>query len=166
MSFSSDRRSAYATKLRDPRWQKRRLEILQRDDWECQCCCDKETTLNVHHRWYENDKEPWDASDDALVTLCETCHQYETDNRRVYEGQVIRAMQKRFFAADLVDIGMLLEFMAITHAPEVVFTAMLRYLRDPDRSQAIVDWYLSLVQDEHREKQVQASEPPHEDFAP
>lgn len=26
----------YAEKLKDPRWQKRRLEIFERDDWTCQ----------------------------------------------------------------------------------------------------------------------------------
>ncbi len=26
----------YASKLKDPRWQKKRLEILQRDDFACQ----------------------------------------------------------------------------------------------------------------------------------
>ncbi len=27
----------YAEQLKDPRWQKRRLEILQRDEWRCLC---------------------------------------------------------------------------------------------------------------------------------
>ena len=31
-------REAYYRKLRDPRWQKRRLEIFARDDWTCQGC--------------------------------------------------------------------------------------------------------------------------------
>lgn len=62
----------YSEKLKDPRWQKKRLQILQRDDWKCVLCCDSETTLHIHHKEYFGD--PWDAPDDMLATLCEHCH--------------------------------------------------------------------------------------------
>lgn len=68
-------KKSYAEKLKDPRWQKRRLEIMQRDNWTCVACGDKDSTLNVHHKYYDDDAEgPWDYSDYALVTLCEKCH--------------------------------------------------------------------------------------------
>lgn len=62
----------YVEKLKDPRWQKKRLEILQRDEFECQSCGDKESTLHVHHYTYS--ENPWDTPDDDLLTLCEKCH--------------------------------------------------------------------------------------------
>jgi len=71
--------TTYSEKLRDPRWQKKRLEILNRDEWECRRCLDKETTLHVHHVYYEDGKEPWEYPDKALVTLCATCHESETE---------------------------------------------------------------------------------------
>lgn len=64
----------YAEKLKDPRWQKRRLEILQRDDWTCIWCGCKEKTLHVHHFCYTKGKEPWEAQEDELGTVCEDCH--------------------------------------------------------------------------------------------
>jgi hypothetical protein len=64
----------YSDKLRDPRWQKRRLEILERDGWACQVCGDKEHTLHVHHKVYEQGKDPWDYDGESLVTLCDFCH--------------------------------------------------------------------------------------------
>ena len=64
--------SEYLEKLKDPRWQKRRLEIFERDNWTCQNCGNSESTLHVHHRWYAGN--PWEAPDRALVTLCENCH--------------------------------------------------------------------------------------------
>ncbi len=67
----------YSDKLKDPRWQKKRLEILQRDNWACQRCFDPDSTLIVHHRYYLRDTEPWDYYDDALVTLCQACHDSE-----------------------------------------------------------------------------------------
>ena len=37
----------YLEKLKDPRWQKKRLEILERDGWKCMACGEKEKTLRV-----------------------------------------------------------------------------------------------------------------------
>lgn len=62
----------YSDKLKDPRWQKKRLEVLERDSWLCQLCGDNKTTLHVHHKKYNND--PWDAEIDDLKTYCEDCH--------------------------------------------------------------------------------------------
>ena len=64
----------YAEKLRDPRWQKRRLEIMKRDDFMCRNCGDTEKTLNVDHKVYVKGRDPWDYQDDDLQTLCEDCH--------------------------------------------------------------------------------------------
>lgn len=64
----------YSEKLRDPRWQKRRLRIMERDNWRCQVCFDDESTLHVHHVWYAG-RDPWDGPDEALITLCHECHE-------------------------------------------------------------------------------------------
>lgn len=63
----------YSEKLKDPRWQKLRLAVLQRDEWRCQYCGDTKTTLHVHHRYYLG-KNPWDTPEECLQTLCEDCH--------------------------------------------------------------------------------------------
>jgi hypothetical protein len=65
-------KKTYAEKLRDPRWQKRRLEILQRDNWTCTSCGDSDTELHIHHLKYNGN--PWDAKDEDLVTQCKHCH--------------------------------------------------------------------------------------------
>lgn len=64
----------YSEKLRDPRWQKKRLEILDRDKFTCQLCNDKKTTLNVHHKEYISGRDVWQYSNKMLITYCETCH--------------------------------------------------------------------------------------------
>jgi 5-methylcytosine-specific restriction endonuclease McrA len=65
---------SYSELLKDPRWQKRRLEIMQRDDFECKHCGNNINTLNVHHKYYIHNRAPWEYSDDVLITLCESCH--------------------------------------------------------------------------------------------
>lgn len=68
-------KKTYGEKLQDPKWQRKRLEIMRRDDFTCQLCGDKETTLNVHHHEYWPNTEPWNYPDDNFQTLCRWCHQ-------------------------------------------------------------------------------------------
>jgi hypothetical protein len=91
----------YSEKLKDPRWQKKRLEILQRDEWICQNCGDDESTLHVHHKWYEPGNEPWDYPPEALITLCEDCHQRE-EVSKVKQMDLI----KTFLAAGFLNTEM------------------------------------------------------------
>src|SRR5688572_33156085 len=70
--------SYYSELLKDPRWQKKRLEVLDRDDWFCQACIDRESTLHVHHIKYTS-KFPWETPNHLLITLCESCHQREEE---------------------------------------------------------------------------------------
>lgn len=65
----------YAEKLKDPRWQKMRLKVLERDEFECSLCKSAENTLHVHHRYYEKGKCPWEYPEDSLQTLCSECHE-------------------------------------------------------------------------------------------
>ena len=64
----------YGEKFKDPRWQKLRLEVLQRDEFKCRHCQDDQNTLNIHHANYRRGAEPWDYPMDNFVTLCEPCH--------------------------------------------------------------------------------------------
>lgn len=68
----------YKEKLEHPKWQEKRLLILQRDGFKCRICGDTETMLHVHHTVYDFTREPWDAEDVHLVTLCKVCHEMET----------------------------------------------------------------------------------------
>ena len=71
----------YAEKLRDPRWQRKRLEIMERDGFSCASCGDAQSTLNVHHCYYGKGKDPWQYEDRFLMTLCEACHK-DIENKR------------------------------------------------------------------------------------
>lgn len=92
--------SDYSEKLKDPRWQKKRLEILARDDFKCQLCGDTKSTLVVHHRDYLPSKEPWDYPNDLLVTLCEDCHESEREIRAEYEPVLLQVLRREYWADD------------------------------------------------------------------
>jgi len=66
--------SNYREKLEDPRWQKKRLQILERDSWRCRLCGDGGAMLHVHHIVYKKGLYPWEHSENLLITLCKTCH--------------------------------------------------------------------------------------------
>jgi hypothetical protein len=68
----------YARQLLDPRWQQKRLKILQRDSWKCLECGVADKTLHVHHLYYCKGRAPWEYPDWALETRCEDCHDGQT----------------------------------------------------------------------------------------
>ena len=78
---------SYADLLRDPRWQRKRLEVMQRAEFACERCADTTTTLNVHHVRYVRGRMPWEYPDEELVCLCEPCHQREHGIEDVIEAR-------------------------------------------------------------------------------
>lgn len=75
---------SYSELLRDPRWQKKRLEVMERQGFECEECGAKHKTLNVHHAYYEKGCKPWEYPADSLHCLCEDCHErVETELREI-----------------------------------------------------------------------------------
>lgn len=66
--------STYYEKLRSPQWQRKRLEIMERDSFTCQCCETKEKNLQIHHVYYLPNKKPWEYDNESLITLCCDCH--------------------------------------------------------------------------------------------
>lgn len=75
----------YSEKLRDPRWQRKRLEILQKYNFKCEACWSGEDTLHVHHTYYVKGREPWEYPDSSLEVLCENCHRVAAE---IQEGEI------------------------------------------------------------------------------
>lgn len=88
----------YQDKLKDPRWQKKRLEILKRDAWCCQVCNDTKSTLHVHHLFYKDNLDPWDYDDKDLITLCDKHHEFVHDCDLPYHCLVVWKENRDSFA--------------------------------------------------------------------
>ncbi len=85
--------SSYSQKLRSPKWQRKRLQIFERDNWKCKSCGSGDNNLQVHHLKYTPGKEPWEYEDHLLVTYCDICHETEHmigDSIRVSLIELIR----------------------------------------------------------------------------
>jgi hypothetical protein len=99
-----NRRSSYAEMLLDPRWQRKRLEILEAADWKCSQCGSGDKTLHVHHMHYERGKKPWEYENRALRSLCEDCH---------FSTQDLQADIARHIAMlDVADLPIVLGYVA------------------------------------------------------
>jgi hypothetical protein len=72
---------SYSEKLRDPRWQKRRLEFLEKSRWTCRKCHVSTKELHVHHRVYRKGYQPWEYEDTDMSVLCTDCHTRVEDAR-------------------------------------------------------------------------------------
>ncbi len=72
--------STYSDKLTDPRWQKKRLRVFERDNWKCVQCKRKDVSLHVHHKKYHKSGDPWRTDIQSLETLCSSCHEMEKND--------------------------------------------------------------------------------------
>ncbi len=114
----------YSEKLKDPRWQKKRLQILERDNFTCRYCEDTEKTLHVHHMIYS--KAPWLTDNEHLLTLCEDCHKEiegEIDASKHFLSHIINQDTGKFINA--VDV---LRSISAREIPEEGFYMISRIL--------------------------------------
>lgn len=117
----------YSEKLRDPRWQKKRLDILSRDNFTCQCCGDTETELNVHHKKYKKGKEPWDYPNNFLETLCKHCHLFIT----TLEKNIVQFEQVTISKVNLKDRNGYVYVVLHYKNGEIFFSlSVFEYLKD------------------------------------
>ena len=94
----------YIDKLKDPRWQRKRLEILQRDDFACHSCGDKNNTLHVHHKIYYKGIEPWDYESHILITLCADCHKREHGESSIFADGIKELLQEHLLNEDISEL--------------------------------------------------------------
>ena len=62
------------------RWKRFSQTIIKENDYCCSRCGRKEaegTTLQVHHKYYEQSKSPWEYAPKAFEVLCKACHAKE-----------------------------------------------------------------------------------------
>ena len=69
---------SYSDLLKTQEWQDKRQKILERDGYICRYCSST-VGLQVHHKYYSVYPNgvrayPWNYPDDALITLCDSCH--------------------------------------------------------------------------------------------
>ena len=70
---------SFSEQYKSLKWQKKRLEILERDNFRCLSCGATDKQLHVHHCNYYKGEAIYESSQSLLVTLCEDCHKSAHD---------------------------------------------------------------------------------------
>ena len=89
--------SDYSDKLKNPKWQKKRLEILNLRGFKCELCKNEEQELHVHHRFYIKGRKPWEYDNDVFQVLCSDCHEKEHSKKE----KVVEVVPERY--VELID---------------------------------------------------------------
>ena len=128
----------YRQERLDPRWQKKRLEIMQRDEFKCRDCEGEKETLNVHHGYYVKGRKCWNYPSFALETLCRECHQ---KRHLPLSDDEIEGISEWEESTDLIlsgtpdagingawDLGMEISFCSDVIGRNETFSALLHFL--------------------------------------
>jgi hypothetical protein len=107
---------SYWEKLRDPRWQQKRLKVMEAAEFTCEDCGAEDKTLTVHHSFYEYGLEPWEYPDESLHCLCEECHKRA---QALYQ-----CIKRQLGALGLGDTEVVLGFMWGMQAAEFPMTVI------------------------------------------
>jgi hypothetical protein len=146
--------STYSDKLKDPRWQKKRLEILNRDEFTCQWCSDTEKTLHVHHLKYSGD--PWEIEDEFLLTLCETCHEDIDMGYKQAGYKLTQALKSKAFAAEhLLKLATAIEKGTLKGLPHEPITDAIAFMfTDQQAFNLVYDRYFEYLKEIREAKKV------------
>ena len=109
--------SDYSELFKDPRWQKRRLTIMNRAGFLCERCESDDKTLNVHHLYYKKGAKPWEYPDELLVCWCERCH--KTHHTFMEKAQTALAILSGRFMPEVI-YGLILSELVSVGVPHKV----------------------------------------------
>jgi hypothetical protein len=65
---------SFSEQYNHPNWQRKRLEVMERDEFKCMTCGNKQKLLHVHHNTYDG-KYLWECRMQSMITLCVDCHE-------------------------------------------------------------------------------------------
>ena len=110
----------YSERLRDPKWQRKRLEIMNRDGWACRDCSKSHNNLQVHHCRYA--KNPWEAEGIFLLTLCADCHQ----RRQQFEDAAKNALAILLATSDIRQVELIADQIAALASKQANYEVFMR----------------------------------------
>ena len=136
----------YAEKLKDPRWQKLRLEVFNRDEFTCQNCMETEKPLAVHHLRYVPDREPWEYKTWQLVTLCEDCHTEEYESMYGAMTSLIEQIKDKGFLSNAVtNLSVAFHGLNLHYPQEVIADAISHIFTDDKLFSQLMTMYFKSI---------------------
>jgi hypothetical protein len=103
----------YSEQYKDPRWQKKRLEIMQRSNYSCEWCGNTKKQLSIHHGYYKPKTAVWEYDNSTLHCLCQSCHEFA--------GELLGAVHYFLAASTYKQLQQIVGYTVGVVAPEVCF---------------------------------------------
>lgn len=123
------RKLSYRDQLLHPKWQRKRLEVMDLAGFKCALCGDGDTTLNVHHRRYVSGRMAWEYDTSEMECLCRPCHQRHHDARGILERLIDHSEMSGGVAIGLIgghlDAGLGLDHEAAAECKSVCGESIL-----------------------------------------
>ena len=69
----------YQEQIKHPKWQKKRLEVLEANNFTCQQCGRTDMELHVHHTMYKKGASAWEYEISELKCYYKDCHKVDHD---------------------------------------------------------------------------------------
>lgn len=144
------RAGSYQSKLQDPEWKSFTRIIRNERSNACEICKRIGIELNVHHPFYEPDREPWQYAKDEVILLCRHCHSQMHDQLKKFRKYVFGKFTPATFR---VVNGALA--VALDHYDPLVFAhALAKFVSTPSMVQRYADaWERDANQKTEEQKQ-------------
>ncbi|MFA5299986.1 MAG: hypothetical protein WC389_17505 [Lutibacter sp.] len=127
----------YNDKLKHPLWQKKRLQIMERDGFKCLNCGDDETELQIHHLKYEYGLAPWKSNNSDLVCLCKNCHSVLGQNKSISLDDIINCNKVSLISSEGVYKLTFYEYSTLiaminTSGNDIIYYGIFNKKEDPE----------------------------------
>lgn len=90
-------RSGYAKKLDTAEWRNFSERIRKESGNFCQCCKRANLSTQVHHIFYDSERQPWEYQRDEVVLLCAGCHKAIHEQLKQFRKFVFGKMTPQAF---------------------------------------------------------------------
>ena len=105
----------YHEQIKHPLWQKKRLEVLELNHFQCQTCGAKDEELHVHHPFYKRGAMIWDYDKTDLESLCHRCHK---DHHSIDEN--LKVSMSHLSTPQKIALRLFIDSMAKPALPKIV----------------------------------------------
>ena len=127
--------TAYSLKLRySPEWKALRQRLYRDRNYTCEDCGRTGHKLNLHHKYYQSKREPWDYPDDCFKVLCEECHEHTTEAL----SSLLYTLGS-FSGDQLVDVQCSLQVAVSTHGAQAIGTWLVIILESYEDTRVLME---------------------------
>ena len=100
------------------------------------------STLHVHHRYYKKGKDNiWDYPLRAFITLCESCHESETECLPDALKDLEDAVREHFMSCDIEWLACNISGMVLSGTPQLVMGAFAWAFSTPEIQRCLIERY-------------------------